>query len=410
MFQFGWKKDKDERDRKKREKREKKEKAVRDGGRLSTQDLQRLDEIRRSFRTDTGGIADGDSDGRQRRGLHDDDDDNRSSGSGSPPPPPLPSSRPPIPAVKKGILKGASSSSKGSYSFSHKELDDASLLLRNTKDNEYVNVYRRSAVNNVTAAAARQEVVGLEVADSAAPSSATSVAAAAATDREVSYDEVSLLTTTRVRVHPDHVSPDGDDDDEDDHVNGGRSRRATAAAAVLGIDPLGAISDPQSLLNGEGVGSNHGRELPDHGFQLRMPTIIGPTTNRGTGVVDDQDMGVAVLVLPADRVEFRKISGRRGRPLLLVEPSAHKLYTDEGCQVRPGDQVVEVDGVDVSRMDPDEALGMLRATAAAAAAAPDELHGRTVTLKVGGKAKSGAISSFLNFFLCLKMIQLYYMN
>ena len=171
MFGFGKKKDKLEREEKEKKKREKKEKKLaanpETGSRLTADDLLRLDDIRRSLKIGKpeklpSGIVADYRDADKLAADHYSDSgslsaDSRSKGGsqGSLAPPPLPPGRPhslhhalthPPPCLppKKGILKGIRYDVTRSVS---SDLDDVTVVLQNTVDNEYNNVYRRSAIS-----------------------------------------------------------------------------------------------------------------------------------------------------------------------------------------------------------------------------------------------------------------------
>ena len=209
MFNFGRKKEKDEKEKKKKDKKERRKQYI---DSMSQDELTRLDELRKSL----GGAGKASSpeklsgitaDYRDHEGESGGSVSSKSSSSissmsrptslispttsTSSIPPPLPARPPP----KKSILK-----SKKSYDVSRSvssDLDDAHVLLKNTKENsEYINVYKRAQM-----LAASQSSPNKSKENSPASSGHSNEFQ----DREVPFEMAQA--TVKVRVHSDHVSP-----------------------------------------------------------------------------------------------------------------------------------------------------------------------------------------------------------
>ena len=348
MFQFGRKKEKtpaerEEKEKRKKDKREKKEKAIRDGGRLSIEDLQRLEEVRKTLGSKGGGVPA--ESGDKLSGITADFRDSlKSPGSsdGSVGSTSAHSGHVKLPSFsKKGILKG----SKGNYDVSRSvssDLDDMNVVLRNTKDNEYANVYRRSLLNSPTKAEAPPlppKSTSLKL-----KSNPTSLEDGDFADREVSYVEAPV--TTKIRRHSNHVSPVS----PDKQGNFVRSENRPVSYSEADGVPFN-----EDVLKGESVGRNHGRPLSYH-YPLHMP-----------GLKEDESDGIPAafheftFARDSDSKDFgfdlRKFSVQ-GNSVLLIEPKAKSEV-----KIMPGDQLVSVNDVNVQSMDREQVMKILRASA-----------------------------------------------
>ena len=336
MFPFGRKKDKgpvdrEEKERRKREKKEKQGKAVRDGGRLSAEDLQRLEEVRRTLSGKGGAPDDGNG---LRSGITADYRDlTDPEGSGSSRgdsltrdlPPPLPTSKPPM-SSKKGILKGTS---RGNYDVSRSvssDLDDANTLLKNTKDNEYNNVYRRSALSPM---GTKAPPLPPKPGQKTSPTDETDSFA----DREVSYE---VTSATKVRLHTDHISPVSPD------KAGGFTRSGRRPVSL--VEP----EFSKDVLTGECVGRT--RPLSAH-FPLQMPRLINDQqVVRGHEICLEK-------VNESFGIDVRKFNVL-GKSVLLVEP----VIGEKVVNLMPGDILVSVNGTSVEGLDREAVMKLIRAT------------------------------------------------
>ena len=210
MFNFGRKKEKDEKEKKKKDKKERRKQYI---DSMSQDELTRLDELRKSLGAGKAsspeklsGIT---ADYRDQEGVESGGSVSSKSSSSissmsrptslispttstSSIPPPLPARPPP----KKSILK-----SKKSYDVSRSvssDLDDAHVLLKNTKENsEYINVYKRAQM-----LAASQSPTNKSKDNSPASSGHSNEFQE---NREAPFEMAQA--TVKVRVHSDHVSP-----------------------------------------------------------------------------------------------------------------------------------------------------------------------------------------------------------
>jgi hypothetical protein len=330
MFNFVRKKDKDEKEKKKKDKKDRK-KQHHDS--LSQDELSRLDEIRKSLagsvskkpKSPEKGPSGITADYRQQPdgAAVSDTSSNTSStwsreGSvgrptslmspkGSGMPPPLPS-RPLTKAQKKSILK-TSKSYDVSRSVSS-ELDDTNVLLRNTKDNEYVNVYRRSALNTKK---------GLTLTQYSPTTSSSGNSNCDFADRDVTYEMAQ--PTVKVRPHSDHVSP---------------------------VSPLKMFSPIKvSALNGESVGVKYRR------LSAAYPACPLP----GLWLEDEAEREIGlVLVSPNDYGFSVKQCIVRNESMLLIESKLPEFAA--------GDQLVAVNGTNVGNMDRESVHKILKALGA----------------------------------------------
>ena len=263
MFGFGKKKDKLDREEKEKKKREKKEKkSAETGSKLTADDLLRLDDIRRSLKIGkpeklpSGIVADYRESGflaaesaagagsASKEGSHTSPHHRPSSLLHSL------THHPPFLPPKKGILKGHRYDVTRSVSG---DLDDVGVVLKNTVDNEYVNVYRRSAIS---------------------PPGATSISSSESpetADREIPF--VVAHATTKVRPHSDHVSPVSPPNPvkkvSTTSMTGKRSSNDVSSEAST----PSTLDDSvwRSMLSGENLGVNH-RPLSTH-FPLQLPGL-----------------------------------------------------------------------------------------------------------------------------------------
>jgi hypothetical protein len=233
---------------------------------------------------------------------------------------------PPFLPPKKGILKSRNYDVTKSVSC---DLDDAGIVLKNTVDNEYVNVYRRSALSPAGASASISSTESPETAD-----------------REVPF--VVASATTKVRPHSDHVSP----------VSPEKSSKAAEPASHRASVTSSEASTPSSLddavwrsmLSGESLGVNH-RPLSTH---FALPAKSGDRAATPSG---DQLRSVTVTRSCSDDRLFGLCIHRAvkdGKPVLLVE-AAHAASSP----FVPGDQLVAVDDAAVEDKDLDEVVRML---------------------------------------------------
>ena len=213
MFNFGRKKEKDEKEKKKKDKKERRKQYI---DSMSQDELTRLDELRKSLGAGKAsspeklsGIT---ADYRDQEGVESGGSVSSKSSSSissmsrptslispttstSSIPPPLPARPPPKKIQKKSILK-----SSKTYDVSRSvssDLDDAHVLLKNTKENsEYINVYKRAQM-----LAASQSSPNKSKENSPASSGHSNEFQ----DREVPFEMAQA--TVKVRVHSDHVSP-----------------------------------------------------------------------------------------------------------------------------------------------------------------------------------------------------------
>ena len=263
MFGFGKKKDKLDREEKEKKKREKKEKkSAETGSKLTPDDLLRLDDIRRSLKIGkpeklpSGIVADYRESGFLAAASEAGPDETAHH---------RPSSllhtlthHPPFLPPKKGILKGHRYDVTRSVSG---DLDDVGVVLKNTVDNEYVNVYRRSAISPPGTAS---------ISSTESPETA---------DREMPF--VVARATTKVRPHSDHVSPVSPPNvmKNSSKCNDVSKTTKSNDAANRTSDVSSEASTPstmddsvwRSMLSGENLGVNH-RPLSTH-FPLQLPGL-----------------------------------------------------------------------------------------------------------------------------------------
>ena len=361
MFSFSRKKEKtpaerEEKEKRKKEKREKKEKAIRDGGRLSIEDLQRLEEVRKTLGSKGGGVPEESftpnlsgitADFRQKP-ISPGSSDGSSAGSGT-----MQTSSSHLPPVKlpsfskKGILKG----SRGNYDVSRSvssDLDDMSLVLKNTKDNEYTNVYRRSLTSPLETA----PPLPPKLFPSTSPSKKSPLTPEGqdSADREVSYELASV--TTKVRRHSNHISPVS----PDKHGNFVRSDKRPVS-----FSEHDCVFN-EDCLKGESVGKNHGRPLSCH-YPLHMPGLIKDVVDGKENNVVSGIREITVYKNPESRADFgfdlRKfISG--GKNVLLIEPIERSCENE--IMIMPGDQLVSVNDIKVQDMDREQVMKILRSS------------------------------------------------
>ena len=219
MFNFGRKKEKDEKDKKKKDKKERRKQYI---DSMSQDELTRLDELRKSLGAGKAsspeklsGIT---ADYRDQEGVESGGSVSSKSSSSissmsrptslispttstSSIPPPLPARPPPKKIQKKSILK-----SSKNYDVTRSvssDLDDAHVLLKNTKDNsEYINVYKRAQMLAAAQASAQASSPNKSKDNSPASSGHSNEFQE---NREVPFEMAQA--TVKVRVHSDHVSP-----------------------------------------------------------------------------------------------------------------------------------------------------------------------------------------------------------
>ena len=217
MFNFGRKREKDEKEKKKKDKKERRKQYL---DSMSQDELSRLDELRKSLGSKSVVQA---KSPEKLSGITADYRDQDESGSSSNTsssvslnrptslisptssstspfmsssasiPPPLPARPPPKRLQKKSILK-----SSKSYDVTRSvssDLDDANVLLKNTKDNEYINVYKKGS----------PMMAMISALSPVKSTSSTSSSGLEFQDREVPFEMAQA--TIRVRPHSDHVSP-----------------------------------------------------------------------------------------------------------------------------------------------------------------------------------------------------------
>ena len=217
MFNFGRKREKEDKEKKKKDKKERRKQYL---DSMSQDELTRLDELRKSLGSKSvvqakspeklSGITADYRDQDQESGSSSNTSSsvslNRPTSLISPTssstsfmsssasiPPPLPARPPPKRLQKKSILK-----SSKSYDVTRSvssDLDDANILLKNTKENEYINVYKKGSPISAM----------LSALSPVKSSSSNSSSGLEFQDREVPFEMAQA--TIRVRPHSDHVSP-----------------------------------------------------------------------------------------------------------------------------------------------------------------------------------------------------------
>ena len=244
---------------------------------------------------------------------------------------------PPFLPPKKGILKSRNYDLTRTVS---NDLDNDGIVLKNTVDNEYVNVYRRSAISPPTASVSSND-------------------SNEAVDREIPF--VLAHATTKVRAHDDHVSP----------VNATPEKVAKlpkASSSKISV-PSSEASTPSSMstmddavwrlmLSGENLGVNH-RPLSTN-FHLQLPDLI-PTLKADESSDARRDVlkRRVTVTRPSDDDPLFGLLIRRstklGSPVLLVDSGSaeDRLFV-------PGDRLIAVGDVDVEDKDRDEVVEILK--------------------------------------------------
>eukprot|EP00095_Tigriopus_kingsejongensis_P008532 maker-scaffold81_size397536-snap-gene-1.17 protein:Tk08532 transcript:maker-scaffold81_size397536-snap-gene-1.17-mRNA-1 annotation:"unconventional myosin-xviiia-like" len=239
--------EKDEKERKRREKKKKHSQHL-EGSKMTSDELQRLDEVRKSLRKVTGKLHKKDklpsgiiADYRDTFDANNAENYNLSPVSESSSthssysnvsgvitrPTSLPAARP----ASRGILKGQNYNAPVSRSMSA-ELDDQSILLKNTQANEYL-------YDQLTQSPKKSP---------RAPSPPLLDEASA--DREVSYE--SVPPTIKVRAYADHVSP-------------------VHQSSPQKLLPALTVGELRVLLTGENIGL-HQRPLSTE-FAIQLPNV-----------------------------------------------------------------------------------------------------------------------------------------
>ena len=331
MFNFGRRKDKDEKDKKKKDKRDRKKQFI---DSMTQDELSRLSELRKSVTKDQDKLPSGiTADYREHQSPDPDSTSSNTSSTwsgregsvGRPTtlgsPPPLPE-RPPPRLSKKSILKSSTKSYDVSRSVSS-DLDDANVLLRNTKDNEYINVYRRSALSP-------QKQQSLSPHKSSPGSSGSGGHSNDFADRELAFEIAPA--TVKVRVHSNHVSP----------VTPPENLKVMQQSPIKAKD-----------LNGESVGVKQ-RPLSCE-FPLHLPKVLCDAENEAVREI------TVDLVAPGDygfSVRSCQQSSPAKKKSLIIESELFAKFA-------PGDQLVAVNGTNVQELDRDQIHKLIRNTSGA---------------------------------------------
>ena len=209
------------------------------------------------------------------------------------------------------------------------DLDCDGVVLKNTIDNEFVNVYRRSAISPPAASVSSND-------------------SNEAADREIPF--VLAHATTKVRPHSDHVSPVNASPEKTlkSHKTSSTKTSVTSSEASTPLDD----SVWRSMLSGENLGVNH-RPLSSH-FSLQLPDLIPSKEDESDASRDDSVRSVTLTKAGSDDKHFGLLVRRgvkNGKPVLFVESASVQdpLFV-------PGDQLVAVHDVDVEEKDRDEVI------------------------------------------------------
>lgn len=323
--------DKEEKERKRREKKKKHSMHL-EGSKMTSDELQRLDEVRKSLKKVTGKLHRKDAN-KLPSGIIADYRDTFDAGGPAGPASDTSSSthssysnistgvsgtmgiNRPSSLPSRGILK--SQSSNGVVRSASAALDDPSILLKNTQANEYLYEGRNPSPK-------KSPTKDSPMNDSA--------------DREVSY--VSVPPTIKVRAHADHVSPV--------HLD---------SSSTSPKIPLPALSagELKIMLTGENIGL--GQRPLSTDFSIRLPSLgvdeldrdvrevfITPTT-----IDSDTEDALGTYGLSLKRVHLNQTGGKAmseaAKAVLVIESS------DLTSGIYPGDQVMAVNGIDVSEMN-----------------------------------------------------------
>ncbi|TRY70027.1 hypothetical protein TCAL_15012 [Tigriopus californicus] len=334
--------DKEEKERKRREKKKKHSMHL-EGSKMTSDELQRLDEVRKSLKKVTGKlrkdnhklpsgiIADyrdtfdaGNAENVQTGPASDSSSthssySNISTGVSVGPlgitrptslPPPIPPSR--------GILKGQNYN--GVVRSASTALDDPSILLKNTQANEYLYEGRNKSPKK-------------------SPKAVANTPMNESADREVPY--VSVPPTIKVRAHADHVSP----------------VHPSSSSTTSPKKPLPALTSHELkiMLTGENIGL--GQRPLSTDFSIQLPGLGVEELDRDvrevyitpTNIDSDTEDALGTYGLTLKRVLLCQTGGQArnepGQPVLIIESS------DLASGIYPGDQVMAVNGIDVSEMN-----------------------------------------------------------
>ena len=331
MFNFGRKKDKDEKDKKRKEKKDRKKQFI---DSMTQDELSRLTELRKSVTKENqlpSGIT---ADYRDHQSPDPDSTSSNTSSTwsgregslGRPTtlgsPPPLPERPPPRLSSKKSILK-----SKKNYEVSRSvssDLDDECVLLRNTKDNEYINVYRRSALSPQKGV----PLVPLTSPNKSSPSTSSGGHSNDFADRELGFEIAQH--TVKIRVHSNHVSP----------VTPPENLRMMQQSPIKAKD-----------LNGESVGVKQ-RPLSCE-FPLHLPTVALDAENEAVREI------TVDLVAPGDYGFTVRHSEAAKKKSLIIESERWQ------AKFAPGDQLVAVNGTNVQELDRDQIQKLIKSSSGA---------------------------------------------
>ena len=370
--------EKEEKEKRKREKREKKERhksASRDdlstSSKLSRDELLRLDQLRISLKKSASymgaSLTGGGSDKEKlpsgiiadyRDSFLGNVENEAASGRKS-------SSRPtslqgPPRPPSRGILKGKNSNSQDSVASTaatgrktsaslYENLDDESLLLKNTQANEFLYENLRAAA---AAAAEKSPHKTMSPGESA--------------DREVAYEEVP--GTVRVRAHADHVSPVSPPQKPLRSALGLPPKRPSSTTKPL------SHSELKSLICGESLGVNQ-RPLSSD-FTLHLPGI---RSGLDSGPDSDLSPDSSEPASPNRDVVVQRVPGREDFGILLKRITLSRagggavglgensdVYLVE-CELKDvfmaGDQLLAVNGVTLKEgISKDEVMDMIRNT------------------------------------------------
>ena len=338
--------EKDEKERRKKEKKERKERLkAMDTSTLSPEEMARLEEMRKAMK-------DIERAKRESQNPTDNaDNDTGSSGSsrtwsvssatgslsrtGLGAPPPLPPS--------KGILKGKDYNVARTVSA---DPDDASVLLKNTQANE--NLFYENVKG------------GKSPKSPLSPERASLISPGESADRELGIEHVAA--TTKVRAYKDHVSP----------VSPTKLSSVPSGDGSIPPRPSSmtkpmSSAELRSLVGGEAVGVNQ-RPLSSE-FDIRLP--------------GERDAGDEELVKVVTVEKRGEGSGRKGREgdsfgiefgigllkkvgrgkrtaSVVREEEVVIVQSVNGAGLLPGDRVMEVNGVECTKMKLEQVADLVR--------------------------------------------------
>lgn len=310
-------KEKEEKEKRKREKRERKEKLRQmDTSKLSPEELQRLEEVKRHIRRTAAAEGTSTVPGTSDNLENDSSASNSTWSLASTGSIKRPTTLPPRPP-SRGILKGQNYNAEAAAAVA----DDEDVLLKNTKANEflYENLSPRS------------------------PTKRDYISPGESADREVVYDLVPA--TTRVRAHKDHVSPVS----------------PKKLSLVPPPKPM-TKSELMDLTSGEAIGINQ-RPLSSE-FDIKFPSAAdgdgggGPLVREiSVQIPENGDFGFRLSRHSPGKAGEAKSGSGRGEILLLDPTTSGLRGSEEFC---PGDQVLEVEGIAVLGKSKEEVMNIIR--------------------------------------------------